>query len=211
MEVCSLCAMFLVQTLTSIRTAYEVTRRLGSTSPARTHWKVSSQMFCDTQTPTLVTWSISSPFPSHAKVGTLPSLSGFEGAEQVHVHGLLIWAAHSSVTTRGSNLDPISVRIHLWKANSCFMWQFCQCKWFAWSVVHYQACSYQENKICFVLELQRLCRRAWCWPSYMFCFLWNTGDIVSSWVTWGVRILQTGKSKQKEIVGLSNYYSSEVK
>lgn len=45
-------------------------------------------MLCDTQTPTLVTWSISSPFPSHAKVGTLPSLSGFEGAEQVHVHGL---------------------------------------------------------------------------------------------------------------------------
>lgn len=31
----------------------------------------------------------------------------------------------------------------------------------------------------------------------VFCFPWNTGDIASSWVAWGVRILQAGNQSKK--------------
>lgn len=57
--VCSLCAIFLMQRLKYQQN--KITRRLGSASPARSHWEVSSQTSCVTQIPTLVTWSISHP------------------------------------------------------------------------------------------------------------------------------------------------------
>lgn len=61
-----------------------------------------------------------------------PRIWGSRAGTSAQALWLLSWAAHSSVATKGSNLDPVSVGIPLWKAdgaNSCFVWQFCLCYW----------------------------------------------------------------------------------
>lgn len=63
-------------------------RRLRSTSPTCTHWRVSSQTFCVTHTPFPWDLGISSAFPSCAKAAALHRLPGFGGAEQAHEHRL---------------------------------------------------------------------------------------------------------------------------
>lgn len=68
---------------------------------------MSSQPFCVTQIPYIVTWRISSAFPSYAKVPHLQSLSGFEGAERAHVHRL--------PSSRSELLTPqLQVRARIW-------------------------------------------------------------------------------------------------
>ncbi|KAF2983790.1 hypothetical protein EK904_010571 [Melospiza melodia maxima] len=107
----SLCAVFLVQRLRSIsRTAYEMKRRLCSTSPTP---------------PSLGAWASLEPPPA------VPGQQPCQGSQDLGEHNRhmstgcpapeLSSAAHSSVATEGSHLDPISVGIPLRKADGAHL------------------------------------------------------------------------------------------
>lgn len=136
----------------------------------RTHWKMSSQTFCVTQIPTLVTWSIFSAFPSYAKVPPLQGLPGFEGTGRAHVHRLS--------SSSSELLTPQLQR--RFKSGSNFRWhsfikgwwcKFLLCVTILSVQIICMVCSTLSN-LQLPTEENLLCvgtpEEAWCWPSHVF-------------------------------------------